>query len=231
LKTVQKSAKLANVCYDIRGPIMDAARQMEEEGHKIIKLNIGNLAVFGFRCAGRDSAGHDPQPAEFGRLFRQQGHLRGAQGGDALDPEAKHQGRDARRHLPRQRRVSELIVMAMNALLNNGDECCCRRPTIRCGRRRSACRVARRCITFAMKPRAGCPTWTTSVARSRPATKGIVVINPNNPTGALYPDELLQKIVALAREHDLVIFADEVYDKVLYDGNRHTAIASCPTMC
>ena len=95
MKTVLKSAKLANVCYDIRGPIMDAARQMEEEGHKIIKLNIGNLAVFGFDSARGNPAGHDPQPAEFGGLFRQQGHFRRAQGGDALHPAAGHQGRDA----------------------------------------------------------------------------------------------------------------------------------------
>jgi alanine-synthesizing transaminase len=104
MKTVHKSAKLANVCYDIRGPIMDAARQMEEDGHKIIKLNIGNLAVFGFDAARGDPAGHDPQPAQLGGLLGQQGHFRGAQGRDALHAGKGHQGRHAGRHLPGQRR-------------------------------------------------------------------------------------------------------------------------------
>ncbi len=117
--------------------------------------------------------------------------------------------------------ASELIVMATNALLNDGDELLLPAPdyplwTARCqpvGRHAGA-------LPAATRPTAGCPTWTTSARKITPRTKGIVVINPNNPTGALYSDELLREIVDIAREHGLVILADEVYDKVLYDGAR-----------
>jgi alanine-synthesizing transaminase len=225
LKTVQKSTKLANVLYDIRGPIMDAARQMEEEGHKIIKLNIGNLAVFGFDAPEEiqqdmirnlpNSAGYTDSKGIFGARkavmhYTQQQGIKGV----TLDDVWLGNG------------ASELIAMATNALLNEGDEL--------------------------LLPSPDYPLWTASTALSggtpvhytcdesngwmpdlddlrrkiTPATKGIVVINPNNPTGALYSDELLKEIVAIARQHGLVIFADEVYDKVLYDGVKHTAIAS-----
>jgi hypothetical protein len=104
LKQLKKSAKLANVLYDIRGPIMDAAKQMEEDGQKIIKLNIGNLAVFGFDAPEEIQQDMIRNLPEFGGLFGQQGRLRRAQGGDARDAEAGHRGRHARRHLPGQRR-------------------------------------------------------------------------------------------------------------------------------
>jgi alanine-synthesizing transaminase len=225
LRTVQKSAKLANVCYDIRGPIMERAKQMEEEGHQIIKLNIGNLAVFGFDAPEEiqqdmirnlpGSAGYSDSKGIFAARkavmhYTQQQGIQGV----ALDDIYLGNG------------ASELIVMATNALLNDGDEL--------------------------LLPAPDYPLWTAAVSLSggtpvhylcdeangwmpdmddirrkiTPNTKGIVVINPNNPTGALYSDELLRSIVKLAREHGLVIFADEVYDKVLYDDAKHTAIAS-----
>ncbi len=225
MKTIRKSAKLASVCYDIRGPIMDAARQMEEEGQKIIKLNIGNLAVFGFDSPEEiqqdmirnlpTSAGYSDSKGIFAARkavmhYTQQQGIKGV----TLDDIYLGNG------------ASELIVMATNALLNDGDELLLPAPDYPLW-------------TAAVSLSGGTPVhyicdesngWMPDLAdiRSRitPNTKGIVVINPNNPTGALYSDELLKGIVELAREHGLVIFADEVYDKVLYDGVKHTALGS-----
>ncbi|MDW8336372.1 MAG: pyridoxal phosphate-dependent aminotransferase [Tepidimonas sp.] len=222
---IHKSAKLANVCYDIRGPVLEKARQMEEDGHKIIKLNIGNLAVFGLEPPDeivQDMIRNLPQAAGY------------------TDSKGLFAPRKAIVHYTQEKRIagvtvddvylgngaSELITMSMNALLNAGDEI--------------------------LVPAPDYPLWTASVSLSggtpvhylcdeangwipdlddmarkiTPATKGIVVINPNNPTGALYPVEVLQAIVELARKHGLIIFADEIYDKVLYDGHTHTSIAS-----
>jgi alanine-synthesizing transaminase len=225
LKTIQKSAKLANVCYDIRGPIMDRARQMEEDGQKIIKLNIGNLAVFGFDAPEEiqqdmirnlpNSSGYSDSKGIFSarKAVMHETQKQGIKG-VALDDIYLGNG------------ASELIVMATNGLLDDGDELLLPAPDYPLW-------------TAAASLSGGTPVhyrcdeakgWMPDIADIRakitPRTKGIVVINPNNPTGALYSDALLLEIVAIAREHDLVLFADEVYDKVLYDGVRHTAIAS-----
>ena len=225
MKTVQKSAKLANVLYDIRGPIMDAARQMEEEGHKIIRLNIGNLAVFGFDAPEEiqqdmirnlpNSAGYSDSKGIFAARkavmhYTQQQGIKGV----TLDDIYLGNG------------ASELIAMATNALLDDGDELLLPAPDYPLW-------------TAATSLSGGTPVhymceeangWMPDLADIRkkitPHTKGIVVINPNNPTGALYSDELLKGIVQIARENNLVIFADEVYDKVLYEGAKHTAIGS-----
>jgi alanine-synthesizing transaminase len=225
LKTVQKSAKLANVLYDIRGPIMDAARQMEEEGHKIIRLNIGNLAVFGFDAPEEiqqdmirnlpNSAGYSDSKGIFAARkavmhYTQQQGIKGV----TLDDIYLGNG------------ASELIAMSTNALLDDGDELLLPAPDYPLW-------------TAATSLSGGTPVhymcdeangWMPDLADIRrkitPHTKGIVVINPNNPTGALYSDELLKGIVQIARENNLVIFADEVYDKVLYEGAKHTAIGS-----
>ncbi len=225
MKTIQKSAKLANVCYDIRGPVLDRARQMEDEGHKIIKLNIGNLAVFGF-----DS------PEEI-----QQDMIRNLPNAAAYsDSKGIFAARKAVMHYTQQQGIkgvtlddiylgngaSELIVMATNALLNDGDELLLPAPDYPLW-------------TAAVSLSGGTPvhylcdeskSWMPDIddirAKITPRTKGIVVINPNNPTGAIYSDALLLGIVEIARDNGLVIFADEVYDKVLYDGARHTALGS-----
>ncbi|MBK9237769.1 MAG: pyridoxal phosphate-dependent aminotransferase [Rhodoferax sp.] len=225
MKTISKSAKLANVCYDIRGPIMDRARQMEEEGHKIIKLNIGNLAVFGFDSPEEiqqdmirnlpNSAGYSDSKGIFAARKAVM-HSTQQQGVKGVTLDDIYLGNGA----------SELIVMATNALLDNGDELLLPAPDYPLW-------------TAAVSLSGGTPVhytcdeangWMPNLddmkAKITPRTKGIVVINPNNPTGALYSDALLLAIVELAREHGLVLFADEVYDKVLYDGARHTAIAS-----
>jgi alanine-synthesizing transaminase len=222
---IAKSSKLANVCYDIRGPVLDKARQMEEEGQKIIKLNIGNLAVFGL----------EPPDEIVQDMIRNLANAAGY-----TDSKGLFAPRKSVVHYTQEKAItgvtvddvylgngaSELIVMALNGLLDNGDEI--------------------------LVPAPDYPLWTAAVSLSggnpvhylcdeqsdwmpdiedikrkiTPRTKGIVVINPNNPTGALYPTELLEQIVEVARQHQLIVFADEIYDKTLYDGNVHTSIAS-----
>jgi alanine-synthesizing transaminase len=225
LRPIQKSKKLADVCYDIRGPVMEKARQMEEEGHKIIKLNIGNLAVFGFDAP--DEIVQD--------MIRNMSNASGY-----TDSKGMFAPRKAIMHYTQEKKVtgvmiediylgngaSELIVMSMNALLNTGDEVLVPAPDYPLW-------------TAAVSLSGGTPVhyvcdeqaeWVPDIADIKKKitsnTKAIVVINPNNPTGALYPDELLKQIVELARQHQLIIFADEIYDKVLYDGETHTSIAS-----
>jgi alanine-synthesizing transaminase len=204
---------------------MDAARRMEEEGHKIIKLNIGNLAPFGFDSPDEiqqdmirnlpNSAGYSDSKGIFAARKAVM-HETQRQGIKGVGLDDIYLGNGA----------SELIVMATNGLLNDGDELLLPAPDYPLW-------------TAAASLSGGTPVhylcdesngWMPDVADIRakitPRTKGIVVINPNNPTGALYSRELLEQIVALAREHELVIFADEVYDKVLYDGAVHTPLAS-----
>ncbi len=225
MRPIAKSAKLANVCYDIRGPVLARARQMEEEGHRIIKLNIGNLAPFGFEA-----------PEEI-----QQDVIRNLPASSGYsDSKGLFSARKAIMHYTQEKRIpgvglediyigngaSELIVMSMQALLNNGDE--------------------------VLVPAPDYPLWTAAVslgggtprhyicdegagwlpdlddirAKITAHTRAIVIINPNNPTGALYPDDLLKELVEIARQHQLIVFADEIYDKVIYDGLSHTSIAS-----
>ena len=225
MKPVLKSNKLANVCYDIRGPVMQQAKQMEDEGHKIIKLNIGNLAAFGFDSPEEvqldmirnlpNAAGYSDSKGIFAARkavmhYTQQKHIKGV----TLEDIYIGNG------------VSELIVMAMNALLNSGDEVLVPAPDYPLW-------------TAAVSLSGGTPRhylcdenneWLPDLddirAKVTPKTRAIVIINPNNPTGALYPDSILLEIIKIAREHNLIIYADEVYDKVLYDGATHTAIGS-----
>lgn len=225
MQPVLKSAKLANVCYDIRGPVMQRAKQMEEDGHRIIKLNIGNLAPFGFEPPDEivtDMIHNLPTSAGY------------------CDSKGLFSARKAVMHYTQQKGIkdvqlediyigngaSELIVMAMNALLNPGDEVLVPAPDYPLW-------------TAAVSLSGGTPRhylcdegagWVPDLADIRakitPQTRAIVIINPNNPTGALYPDDLLKEIVEIARQNDLIVYADEIYDKVLYDGATHTSIAS-----
>ena len=225
IRPVLKSTKLANVCYDIRGPVMERAKQMEENGHRIIKLNIGNLAPFGF------DAPEEIQQDVIHNMPNSSGYS---------DSKGMFAARKAIMHYAQQKNIakvgmedifigngaSELIVMVMQGLLNTGDE--------------------------VLIPAPDYPLWTAAVTlaggtprhylcdekndwmpdlndiRSKITanTKAIVIINPNNPTGALYSDELLKEIINIARQNQLIIFADEIYDKMLYDGATHTSIAS-----
>jgi alanine-synthesizing transaminase len=225
VKRLLKSTKLANVCYDIRGPVLARARQMEDDGQRIIKLNIGNPGVFGLDVPDEmqqdivhninkagvytDSKGlFEPRKAIM--HYTQNKHIKAVTVDDIIIGNG----------------VSELIVMAMQALVNNGDQ--------------------------VLIPMPDYPLWTAAVtlaggtarhylcdeatgwlpdlkdieSKITANTRGIVVINPNNPTGALYPPEILKGIIDIARHHGLVIFADEIYDKVLYDEVKHVSMAS-----
>ncbi|WP_439536315.1 pyridoxal phosphate-dependent aminotransferase [Methyloversatilis sp.] len=222
---VSKSSKLANVCYDIRGPVLARARQMEEEGQRVIKLNIGNLAPFGFEAPEEivqdvirnlpDASGYTDSRGLFAprkaiMQYSQEKRIPGVGVDDIFIGNG----------------ASELIVMAMQGLLNSGDE--------------------------VLVPAPDYPLWTAAVtlaggtarhyicdegadwmpdladirAKITANTRAIVIINPNNPTGALYSDALLQDLVDIARQNNLIVFADEIYDKTLYDGATHTSIAS-----
>lgn len=220
-----KSKKLSGVCYDIRGPVAAEAKRLEEEGHKILKLNIGNPAPFGFLAPDdilRDVIHNLPTAQGYSesqgiysarvavmQYYQQFGLLN-------LSVDNIFIGNG----------VSELIVMAMQALLNSGDE--------------------------VLIPAPDYPLWTAAVSLSggnavhyrcddenswypdiddikskiNKNTKAIVLINPNNPTGSVYPKEVLEQIIAVAKEHDLIVFSDEIYDKVLFDGATHTPTAS-----
>ena len=225
MRPVHKSRKLANVCYDIRGPVLAHARQMEDEGHRVIKLNIGNPATFGFEAPDElvvDMIRNLPSASGYGdskglfaarkaiMQYSQQKKIAGVQLDDIIIGNG----------------VSELIVMAMQGLLDNGDEVLVPSPdyplwtaavTLAGGTARHY-----RCDEGA----GWLPDIADMKAKITSSTRAVVVINPNNPTGSLYPDDLLEAIVELARQHELIVYADEIYDKVVYDGGRHTSIAS-----
>ena len=204
---------------------MDRAKQMEEEGQKIIKLNIGNLAVFGFDAPEEiqqdmirnlpNSAGYSDSKGIFAARKAVM-HETQKQGIKGVTLDDIYLGNGA----------SELIVMATNALLNDGDELLLPAPDYPLWTAAASLSGGTPVHYICDETHGWMPSLSDIRAKITPATRAIVVINPNNPTGALYSDELLKGIVEIAREHELIIFADEVYDKVLYDGVRHTAIAS-----
>ncbi|GAA6183314.1 MULTISPECIES: pyridoxal phosphate-dependent aminotransferase [Aliiglaciecola] len=225
MKIINKSNKLEGVCYDIRGPILDAAKKMEDEGHRILKLNIGNPAPFGF------AAPEDILKDVIHNLPTAQGYS---------DASGIYAARVAVMQYYQQKNiknisvddvfigngVSELIVMAMQALLNNGDEVLIPSPDYPLW-------------TAAVSLSSGTPVhykcdeqagWFPDIddIRSKVTanTKAIVLINPNNPTGAVYSKAVLQDIIELAREFNLVVFSDEIYDKILYDDAEHNCIAA-----
>ena len=228
MKPITKSAKLANVLYDIRGPIMDAARQMEDEGQKIIKLNLGNLAIFGFDAPEEiqqdmirnlpNSAGYSDSKGIFAARKAVM-HETQKQGIAGVTLDDIYLGNGA----------SELITMATNALLDNGDELLLPMPDYPLWTAAASLSGGTPVHYLCDETHGWMPNLADIRAKITPRTKAIVVINPNNPTGVLYSDDLLKGIVAIAREHGLVILADEVYDKVLYEGVKHTAIASLAT--
>ncbi|MBI3101692.1 MAG: pyridoxal phosphate-dependent aminotransferase [Burkholderiales bacterium] len=228
MKTVLKSTKLNNVLYDVRGPIVDAARQMEDEGQKIIKLNIGNMAPFGFDPPEEvvqdmarnlpDSAGYSDSKGIFAARKAVM-HYTQQQGIAGVTLDDIYLGNGA----------SELIVMATQALLNDGDELLLPAPDYPLWTAATSLAGGVPVHYVCDESNGWMPSLEDMRAKITPRTRGIVVINPNNPTGALYSDALLRGIVQLAREHDLVLLVDEVYDKVLYEGVRHTAMASLST--
>ena len=228
MKTIAKSSKLANVLYDVRGPIVDAARKMEDEGQKIIKLNIGNLAPFGFEPPEEivadmirnlpDSAGYSDSKGIFAARKAVM-HYSQQQGVQGVTLEDIYLGNGA----------SDLIIMATMALLNDGDELLVPSPDYPLWTASTSLAGGKPVHYLCDENNEWMPDLDDIRSKITPRTKGIVVINPNNPTGALYSNELLLGIIEIAREHNLVLMADEVYDKVLYDGVRHTAMASLST--
>jgi alanine-synthesizing transaminase len=222
---LRKSSKLANVCYDIRGPVMARARQMEDEGHEIIKLNIGNPAAFGFEVPEEIAENVIHNLPSASGYCDSKGLL------PAREAVLQYCGQKGIRdttldHIWMGNGVSELIVLAMQALLNNGDEVLIPAPDYPLW-------------TAAVSLSGGVPRhyrcdessgWLPDLddvrAKMGPATRALVIINPNNPTGALYPVRLLEELLEIARNRRLVLFADEIYDRVVYDGHEHTSIAS-----
>lgn len=225
MKPISKSTKLANVCYDIRGPVLDRAREMEEEGQKIIKLNIGNLAVFGL----------EPPDEIVQDMIRNLANAAGY-----TDSKGLFAPRKSVVHYTQEKQIagvvvddvylgngaSELITMSLNALLDDGDEVLVPAPDYPLWTASVSLSGGRPVHYLCDEQSDWCPDIADIRAKVTPNTKAIVVINPNNPTGALYPTELLEQIVQVAREHQLIVMADEIYDKTLYDGNTHTSIAS-----
>ena len=225
MQPILKSNKLANVCYDIRGPVLDRAKQMEDDGQHIIKLNIGNPASFGFDAPEEilqdvihnlsDASGYCDSKGLFAARkaimhYSQEKHIRDVQMEDIYIGNG----------------VSELIVMAMQALLNSGDEVLVPAPDYPLWTAAVVLAGGTACHYICDEQSGWLPDLDDIRSKVTPNTRAIVIINPNNPTGALYPDELLREIIEIARQNHLIIYADEVYDKVLYDGATHTSIAS-----
>lgn len=225
MPVIRKSNKLINVCYDIRGPVMQEAKRLEDEGHRVLKLNIGNPAPWGF------NAPEEIVQDVIHNLSEAQGYC---------DSKGVFSARKAVMHECQRKSirnitlddiyigngVSELIVMAMQGLLNDNDEMLIPAPDYPLW-------------TAAVSLSGGTPVhyrcdedneWFPDIEDIRQKitehTRGIVVINPNNPTGALYPESLLLQILELAREHSLIVFADEIYDKILFNGAEHTSLAA-----
>jgi alanine-synthesizing transaminase len=225
MKAIKKSLKLESVCYEIRGPALERAKQMEDEGQSIIKLNIGNLAVFGFNPP--DDIVHDV----IVNLPRAGGYS---------DSKGIYSARKAVMNYAQERGISgvgiediyigngasELILLGMNALLNDGDEVLVPAPDYPLWTAAVALSGGKPVHYLCDENNEWLPDLSDVRAKITPNTKALVVINPNNPTGAVYPESMLLELLQIAREHQLIVFADEIYDKTLFDGVTHTAMAS-----
>ena len=225
MKPIERSKKLDGVCYDIRGPVAREAKRMEEEGHRILKLNIGNPAPFGFEAPDEilkhvihnlptaqgytDSQGIYPARVAVAQYYQQRGIL----GADADDVYIGNG-------------VSELILMSLQALLDNGDEVLIPSPDYPLWT--AAVNLAGgKAVHYRCDEQADWFPDTADIrSKINSRTKALVLINPNNPTGAVYSDAMLLELLQIAREHNLVVLSDEIYDKILYDGATHTATAA-----
>lgn len=225
MRTFNKSSRLDGVRYEIRGPVLKAAQQLEEAGYKILKLNIGNPAVFDLNAPEEivkdvilnlpysdgysDSKGIFPARKAV-MHYCQQKHIDGVQINDIYLGNG----------------VSDLILLSMEAFLDNGDEVLVPMPDYPLWTA-AICLAGGKAVHYVCDEQSD---WYPDIAdmerKITPKTKAIVVINPNNPTGAVYPKEVLEQIATLAEKHHLVVFCDEIYDKILYDGVTHTSIAS-----
>ncbi len=224
----QKSKKLNNVCYDIRGPVLDEANRLEDEGHRILKLNIGNPAPFGFNApdeilqdvihnlAAAQGYSHSKGIFAARKAIMQRTQVQGIPNVE-IDDIFLGNG------------ASELIVFAMQALLNDGDEILIPAPDYPLWTA-SVTLAGGTPVHYLCDEDSGWQPDLEDIARKiTPRTRGIVVINPNNPTGAVYSQEVLAAIVDIARRHDLVIFADEIYDRIIYDDAEHIPLGRLAT--
>lgn len=225
MQIFDKSDKLLNVCYDIRGPVMEEANRMEADGINVLKLNIGNPAPFGFTAPDeiivdmiynlRHTEGYSESKGLFSarKSIMQYCQLKNIPNVGIND-------------IYTGNGVSELIVMAMQGLLNSGDEILVPMPDYPLWTAAVTLAGGKAVHYLCDEEADWYPDLEDMKSKITPNTKGIVVINPNNPTGALYSDELLKGIVEIARQNGLIIFADEIYDRLVFEGEKHTAIAS-----
>ena len=222
---ILKSNKLANVFYDIRGPVLDAAKRMEEEGHRILKLNIGNPKPFGLDAPEEiiqdviynlpDSEGYCDSKGLFSARkaimqYTQQKKIQNVGIEDIIIGNG----------------VSELIVMCMQGLLNNGDEVLVPAPDYPLWTGGVSLGGGKAVHYLCDEQSDWYPDMDDIRSKVTDRTRAMVIINPNNPTGAVYPDEVLKEMLEIARENDLIVFSDEIYDKILFDGVTHTSTAS-----
>ncbi len=225
MRPILKSSKLDDVCYDIRGPVLEEAQRLEEEGHRIMKLNIGNPAPFGFDA-----------PEEI--LVDVIHNLPASQG--YCDAKGLYSARKAVMQYGQQlgipelavddiiigNGVSELVMMAVQALLENGDEVLLPAPDFPLWS--AAVHLSGgQPVHYLCDDQSGwAPDFDDLANKVSPRTRALVVINPNNPTGAVYPKPVLEQLLNLARRHSLVVFADEIYDKIVYDEARYIPLAT-----
>ena len=231
MRTFSKSSKLDNVLYDVRGPVVDEAARMEEAGLKVLKLNIGNPAPFGFSAP--DEVITDMRDA----IVNSQGYsdsrgIFSARKAIMQYAQIKQIPNVTMKDIYTGNGASELIQLSMNALLNNGDEILIPAPDYplwtACANLAGGTAVHYICD----EQSEWYPDLEDIESKITDRTKGIVIINPNNPTGALYPRDLLERIVEIARRHELIIFSDEIYDRLVMDGLEHVSIASlAPDLC
>ena len=225
MRTFGKSSKLDNVLYDVRGPVVDEAARMEEDGMEILKLNIGNPYPFGFSAPQevildmlsnvRTSQGYSDSKGIFSarKAIMQYAQLRGIPGVTIND-------------IYTGNGVSELINLCMQALLDNGDEILIPAPDYPLWTATATLAGGNVVHYICDEQSDWYPDIEDIKSKITPRTKAIVIINPNNPTGAVYPKEILEQIADIARENELIIFSDEIYDRLVMDGEKHISIAS-----
>ena len=225
MRSFEKSSKLDNVLYDVRGPVVDEAARMEEAGMKILKLNIGNPAPFGFTA---------PEEVIFDmrdNIMNSQGYsdsrgIFSARKAIMQYAQIKHIPNVTMKDIYTGNGASELIQLSLNALLNDGDEILIPSPDYPLW---TACAnlAGGKAVHYICDEEAEWyPDLKDMESKITDRTKALVIINPNNPTGALYPKELLEQIVEIARRHELMIFSDEIYDRLVMDGEEHISILS-----
>ena len=225
MREFKKSAKLDNVLYDVRGPVVEEAGRMEEAGTHVLKLNIGNPAPFGFRTPDEVIYDMRQQLTECEGYSDAKG-LFSARKAIMQYAQLKHIPNVSIGDIYTGNGVSELINLSMSALLDNGDEILIPSPDYPLWTACATLAGGKAVHYICDEQSEWYPDLNDIEKKITDRTKAIVIINPNNPTGALYPEEILQKIVDIARRHQLIIFSDEIYDRLVMDGEKHISIAS-----